>query len=149
LCSEANRRMGFPPLALLCRVTRKSGLLPSVGKSEYHLRVAQANVTFALIGKAKSTAGLFHDSHDDHLVRQFSRERLASTRFDKGTDGIEVDARNSDYTHGIAVAQFLAQELLQRRGPSDNMPFPSVLPRELTMPAMVSFTVEQTSAIRR
>src|ERR1022692_242449 len=29
------------------------------------------------------------------------------------------------------------------------MPFSSVLPRELITPAMVSFTVEQTSAIRR
>ena len=108
LCSEANRRMGFPPPALPCRVTRKSGLLPSVGKSEYHLRVAQENVTFALIGRAKSTAGLFHNRHDDHLVRQFSGERLASTRIDKGADGVQVDARDSDDMHGIAVAQFCA-----------------------------------------
>ncbi len=84
------------------------GFYPGVGKSEYHLRVAQENVTFALIGRGKSTAGLFHNRHDDHLVRQFSGERLASTRIDKGANGVQVDARDPDYMHGIAVAQFCA-----------------------------------------
>src|SRR5664280_48550 len=67
--SPADNEVCFPrltagwnsvPVALHSFATRNSGLLPTVGNQSTTLRVAQENVTFPPIGKARSVPGLVH-----------------------------------------------------------------------------------------
>jgi hypothetical protein len=80
LFSEVNRRMEFRSSCAPLFRDAKERASTHCWQSEYHLRVAQEDVTFAPIGKASSVPGLMHPLA--RAVRPFKMDlnKAAQTR---------------------------------------------------------------------